>query len=141
MARGSRSALVIAWLLACNQPLATEAREGASVDATPTQPVPVSVSPSPTHQLQRWMESELLYRIRTQDFRGLVRSLDALAAVAPPGFPHWAEIAARASQAAKDHDVEAVRRGCATCHQQYRARYRTAAVECDIDRLTERSRP
>jgi hypothetical protein len=97
-------------------------------------------SPAATRRLQRWMESELLYRIRARDFRGLERSLDALATVAPPAYTRWAEVAQRASQAAKDHDVEAVRKGCATCHQQYRARYRAASIDFDIDRLIERSR-
>jgi len=86
------------------------------------------------------MESELLYRIKARDFRGLERSLDALATVAPPAYARWAEVAQRASQAAKDHDVDAVRKGCAACHQQYRARYRAASIEFDIDRLIERSR-
>lgn len=86
------------------------------------------------------MESELRYRIRTQDFRGLERALDALATVAPPGYSRWAEVSERASQAAKDRDVEAVRKGCAACHQQYRARYRSESIEFDIDRLIERSR-
>jgi len=82
-----------------------------------------------------------MYRLRTEDFGGLVRSLDALATVAPPDYPHWAAVAAKASQAARNRDVEAVRRGCAACHQQYRVRYRTTPIDYDIDRLIERSRP
>ena len=82
-----------------------------------------------------------MYRIRTEDFRGLVRSLDALAAVAPPDYPQWAEVAAQALRGARNHDLEEVRRGCAACHQRYRTRYRTKPIDYDIDRLIARSRP
>jgi hypothetical protein len=86
------------------------------------------------------MRSELLYRLRTKDFRGLVRSLDALAAVEPSGYSRWKDVAENASRAAKDRDIEAVRSGCAACHQQYKARFRSGPNDYDIDRLIERSR-
>jgi hypothetical protein len=139
----TRSKLLIAWFVACTpQAPSSEARPHDRV-----APAPVAIAaatsestPAPTQRLQRWMESELLYRIRVRDFRGLERALDALATVAPPAYARWAEVAQHASQAAKDHDVDAVRKGCAACHQQYRARYRAASIDLDIDRLIERSR-
>lgn len=143
----SRSKLLIAWFVACTpQAPSSEAR---SHDRMAPAPVAIAAAasesspgttPGNTQRLQRWMESELLYRIRTRDFRGLERALDALATVAPPAYARWAEVAQHASQAARDHDVDAVRKGCATCHQQYRARYRAASIDLDIDRLIERSR-
>ena len=139
----TRSKLLIAWFVACTpQSPSSEARPHDRVAAAPMATVAATSASSPaaTQRLQRWMESELLYRIRVRDFRGLERSLDALATVAPPAYARWAEVAQSASQAAKDHDVEAVRKGCAACHQQYRARYRAASIELDIDRLIERSR-
>jgi hypothetical protein len=131
------SVVVISWLAACTPNAASEPEVHEVVLSNPEAP---PAAPRASRPLQRWMESELLYRIRTRDFRGMVRSLDALAAVAPDGDPDWAEVASRASQAARDNDVEAVRRGCATCHQQYRARYRSAPIDFDIDRLIARSR-
>jgi hypothetical protein len=135
MARSARSWLLLT-LVACAPHSAPDAEIREVVD----QPAASPSAPPPT-RLKRWMESELLYRIRTKDFRGLVRSLDALASVAPAEYPRWAAVAAEASRAAQEGDVEAVRRGCAACHQQYRVRYRSAPIDYDIDRLIERSRP
>ena len=104
--------------------------------------VELAVAPAqPTNRaLQSWMESELLYRVRTKDYPGLARALDALAAVAPREYPHWADVATASAQAARDGDLERVRRGCAACHREYRARYRAVPIEYDIERLIERSR-
>jgi hypothetical protein len=136
-----RTWLLTSWLTACTPHPAADTDVHEVVQTARIEPAPRS-SPAvtTTRPLQRWMESDLLYRIRTKDFRGLVRSLDALATVAPPQYPNWAGVASRAAQAARAGDVEAVRRGCAACHQQYRSRYRSTAVACDIDRLIERSR-
>src|SRR5262245_8625925 len=136
-----RTWLLTSWLTTCTPHPATdtevhEVRQSAQIAPAPQSSPPVTT----TRPLQRWMESDLLYRIRAKDFRGLVRSLDALATVAPPQYPNWAEVASRAAQAARAGDVEAVRRGCAACHQQYRSRYRSTPVAYDIDRLIERSR-
>ena len=139
----TRSKLLIAWFVACTpQAPSSEARTHDRMVDAPAAIAPATSesSPAPTQRLQRWMESELLYRIKVRDFRGLERSLDALATVAPPAYARWAEVAQSASRAARDHDVDAVRKGCAACHQQYRARYRAASIELDIDRLVERSR-
>jgi hypothetical protein len=140
--------LVFAWLVACTPQAPPEAkvlpidasRTGAAPQAAASPPVAQPGAPPATRPLPRWMESQLLYRIRIKDFRGLARSLGALAATAPPQFPRWAEIATRAAQAAQDRDVEAVREGCAACHYLYRVRFRTTATPYDTDRLIERSR-
>jgi hypothetical protein len=137
MAQSARTWLLLAALMACTP---HTSRDGEIREVVEPQPVASVHTPAPT-RLKRWMEAELLYRIRTKDFRGLVRSLDALASVAPPEYPHWASVAAEASRAARARDGEAVRRGCAECHQQYRARYRSTPIDYDIDRLIERSRP
>src|SRR5262245_46656567 len=134
MARFARRWLWIAWV-ACAPSAATD-DDLREVALAPAQ----AATPHPTRPLQRWMESELLFRIRTKDFRGLEHALEALASVAPAEYPHWAEVAHKASRAARDHDVEAVRTGCASCHQQYRTRYRHTAVDYDIARLIARSR-
>jgi hypothetical protein len=117
-----------------------------SVPLADSEPPIVEVEPGVTspqaanHALKSWMESELLYRVRTKDYPGLVRALDALAAVAPREYPHWAEVATGSAQAAREGDLERVRRGCAACHREYRARYRSVPIEYDIERLIERSR-
>jgi hypothetical protein len=143
MLRPGRTCWLIVWLVGCAPHAGPDAetrevvREVVPEEATDA---PAAPGPAAARPLQDWMKSELLHRIRTQDFRGLVRSLDALAAVAPADYPRWATVAAAASRAASNHDVEGVRRGCAACHQQYRARYRSAPIDYDVERLIERTR-
>lgn len=132
--------LVIAYLTACTSahPATTDS-EPAIVE---TQPAIVAAAPTASgdHALKQWMEAELLYRVRMKDFAGLVHALDALASVAPREYPHWTEAATASAQAARDGDLERVRRGCAACHHEYRVRYRSAPLDYDIERLVERSR-
>src|SRR5215831_11357153 len=78
MLRRVASRLLIAGLAACGpQAPSGEARRHDPVVAAPAPSAAAQPesSPAPTRRLQQWMESELLYRIRTQDFHGLVHSL------------------------------------------------------------------
>jgi cbb3-type cytochrome oxidase cytochrome c subunit len=86
------------------------------------------------------MTAELMFRLRARDLSGLTLALEALAEVAPRDAPRWPEIAAAAARAAAADDIEAVRRGCASCHRQYRAHFRSQSDRYEIDRLIKRSR-
>jgi hypothetical protein len=132
-----RQTWIIVMLAAC----AAEAPPVADSEPPVVEIEPAVATPQTgNHALQSWMESELLYRVRTKDYPGLVRALEALASVAPSDYPHWAEVATASAQAARDGDLERVRRGCAACHREYRTRYRSTPIEYDIERLIERSR-
>ncbi|MGA2449165.1 MAG: hypothetical protein ABTD50_10845 [Polyangiaceae bacterium] len=55
---------------------------------------------------------------------GLVSSFEALAGVAPAGYPNWVSIAQDGAEAARVQDLDAVKAACRSCHAQYEERYR-----------------
>lgn len=123
------------WLVACSREVPAAPVE----DAGTTELVDTTADLVKT-RLQRWMSDELMFRLRAKDLPGLAHALGALAEVAPPGYPRWRDIAAAAARDAAAGDVEAVRRGCASCHRQYRAHFGTQSDRYEIARLIERSR-
>jgi cytochrome c1 len=127
--------LAVIWLVACSREVPAAPVE----DAVATESVDTTEG-AVKRPLQRWMSDELMFRIRAKDLPGLADALGALAEVAPPGYPRWQGIAAAAARDAAAADVEAVRRGCASCHRQYRAQFRAQSDRYEIDRLIERSR-
>ena len=54
----------------------------------------------------------------------LVSMLEALAEVAPAGYPNWSSIARDGADAARVEDLDAVKSACRSCHAQYEDRYR-----------------
>ena len=130
-----RTLLAAIWLVACSRDKPAIPVNGAvSTEIAETAVGPVK------RPLQRWMSGELVVRLRAHDLPGLAHDLDALAEVAPPDAPHWRQIAAAAARAAAAADVEAVRRGCAECHRQYRLQVRSRPERHEIDQLIERVR-
>lgn len=127
--------LAVIWFVACSREVpTTPAQDTLTTESADTNAGAVK------RPLQRWMSDELMFRLRAKDLPGLANALGALAEVAPPGYPRWRDIAAAAARDAVAADIEAVRRGCASCHRQYRAHFRAQSDRYEIDRLLETSR-
>jgi hypothetical protein len=70
------------------------------------------------------MKANLQGAARGQDFGLLARGFERLPSLEPEDMPEWAGIARAGADAARQHDIAAVREVCAACHEKYRPRYR-----------------
>jgi hypothetical protein len=59
------------------------------------------------------------------DLPGLAEAFDKITKIAPPGYPNWVSISKDGAAAARAQDLPAAKRACASCHEQYKARYKT----------------
>jgi hypothetical protein len=75
--------------------------------------------------LRDWMSADMMHRLKREDFGALEAAFQELRQVEPPGMERWARFATAGVGAAHAHDLQAVRTVCASCHQAYRAAYRT----------------
>ncbi len=62
--------------------------------------------------------------VASQDFAALATALDKIATFAPPGYGNWASISRDGAKAARDNNLDAAKRSCTGCHDQYKARYK-----------------
>lgn len=94
-------------------------------DPAPRPGVPGCGEPGrPECPLQRWMDQRLNGPLASEATAQLEKSFRYLAAIAPAEFPDWAAWALNGAESATRGDFEAVKRSCAGCHNDYRARYR-----------------
>jgi hypothetical protein len=98
-------------------PIATSA---TFVDAAATCG-PVGLPDCP---LQGWMKANALRALSTGDLPRLEKAFDRIATFDASEYPNWGSIAADGKHAAADGDLEAARRACKQCHDEYRSAYR-----------------
>ena len=76
--------------------------------------------------LQQWMDANLASAFREGRMDRMVGPLETLAAMAPPEYASWKATALAGAAAAAHGDRNGVRDSCGSCHDTYRAAYRTA---------------
>jgi hypothetical protein len=59
------------------------------------------------------------------DLPNIAGALDKVGKLAPPGYSNWASIAKDGADAARAGNLAAAKRACGSCHDQYKAKYRT----------------
>ena len=80
----------------------------------------------PDCPLQAWMKEHANPPVMTEDLPALAAALDAIAVFAPTtGYPSWASVAKDGAAAARAGDLAAAKASCRSCHEQYKARYKT----------------
>jgi len=110
----------IALLGGCAESKAAE--EGG---ARPTQASgPCGDKGLPDCPLQSWMKANLQSQLNAGDTERLARALDQLAKRAPAGFDDWSASATKAAEAARRHDIPAIKAECKSCHDRDRSRFR-----------------
>jgi hypothetical protein len=55
----------------------------------------------------------------------LAKALDKVAAHSPPNLFLWTSIAREGAAKARAGDIDGAKASCKTCHEQYKARYKT----------------
>jgi hypothetical protein len=103
------------------------AKGESSPEAAPAAAAPAPVCGQdrlPDCPLQGWMKANLQGAVRRQDFGLLTKGFERLPSLAPEDMAEWAGFARAGADAAKQHDISAVREVCAACHEKYRPRYR-----------------
>jgi hypothetical protein len=70
------------------------------------------------------MKSTLQPYLRSDDMGRLSVALQQLAEHQPPGYQGWSDSARLGIRAADQHDVDAVRAQCKSCHDAHREHYR-----------------
>jgi hypothetical protein len=93
----------------------------ASADAGPT----CGTKPLPDCPLQAWMKANANPPMMTSDLPKLAEAFDKIAKLGPTGYTNWASIAKDGASAARANDLAAAKRACGSCHDQYKAKYRT----------------
>jgi len=63
--------------------------------------------------------------VMTGDTEKLGVALTKAASFAPAGYTNWASIANDGAKAAKGGDLNAAKAACRTCHDQYKAKYKS----------------
>jgi hypothetical protein len=71
------------------------------------------------------MKTKLNPPTMAKDLPALAAALDEVAAFAPPGYAHWASISKDGASAARSGDLDAAKASCRSCHEQYKAKYKT----------------
>lgn len=59
------------------------------------------------------------------DMAALASVFDRIARMAPPGYGTWASISNDGASAARSGDAKGARAACSSCHNAYRAKYKT----------------
>lgn len=55
----------------------------------------------------------------------MAEALEKMIKLGPPGYSNWRSITADGVKAAKAGNFDAAKASCRTCHDQYKAKYRT----------------
>jgi hypothetical protein len=113
-----------------------EAPSSATFAAAPAAPEPGPASETPATDaacgrsdlpdcpLQAWMKANMAHQAMDGDVKAVERGFTKLAGTCLDGYPDWSSTAQAAAVAAHRGDLEAARRGCKQCHEEYRAKYR-----------------
>jgi hypothetical protein len=59
------------------------------------------------------------------DLPGLAEAFDKISKIGPPGYANWVSISKDGAAAARAQDLAAAKRACASCHEQYKAKYKS----------------
>ena len=86
----------------------------------------------PECPLQAWMKASAGTAMAARDATRLERVFVRIAAIAPPSYAKWDEIARDGAAAAKKSDIEGCRRACKACHDEHRARYRAERRDAPV---------
>jgi hypothetical protein len=74
--------------------------------------------------MQKWMKANMAPAAANGDAAALKTALTYVAGHAPPGFDKWTAIATEGATAAGKGDVDGAKKGCKTCHDLYKAKYK-----------------
>jgi hypothetical protein len=87
---------------------------------------PASAESARPQSLKVWMNANASMALKTSNYDKLKAAFDSVKSFAPtdPQFASWQSIAARGAEAARNHDLDAVREACKSCHDAHRAAYR-----------------
>jgi hypothetical protein len=88
-------------------------------------PAQCGTKPQPDCPLQGWMKANANPPVTANDTAALAVALDKIVAFAPPGYTNWASVAKDGAAAARTGDMTAAKASCRTCHDQYKAKYKT----------------
>ena len=118
-------ARVAAVLVLCALGGCAESKAAAEGGARPTQAAGACGDKGlPDCPLQGWMKANLQSQLNAGDMTRLARALDDLSTRAPAGFDKWSASATKAADAARRHDVAAIKAECKACHDRDRNRFR-----------------
>ncbi|HEX9296235.1 MAG TPA: hypothetical protein VF881_10380 [Polyangiaceae bacterium] len=78
----------------------------------------------PPCPMQAWMKANMAPAAANGDPDALAKALDYVSSHSPPGFTEWSKIAKGGADAARKKDVDAAKKSCKTCHDQYKAKYK-----------------
>lgn len=82
--------------------------------------------PQPDCPLQAWMKANANTPLTTNDTAALALVYDKIVGFAPPaGYANWASISKDGAKAARAGDMAAAKAACRSCHDQYKAKYKT----------------
>lgn len=98
---------------------------GASAAANPSGEGVCGKKPLPDCPLQAWMKSNANPPVMANDAAGLAVAFDKISRLAPSGYTNWASIAKDGAKAARAGDVPGAKASCRTCHDQYKAKYKS----------------
>lgn len=75
--------------------------------------------------MQAWMKANANPAVSAGDTAKLGEVLEKMAKMAPPGYSNWVSISNDGAKAAKAGNLDAAKASCRTCHDQYKAKYRS----------------
>lgn len=78
----------------------------------------------PKCPMQAWMKTNMAPAAANGDGAALAKALDYVASHAPPGYAKWTSIAKDGSDKAKSGDLDAAKKACKSCHDEYKAKYK-----------------
>lgn len=104
---------------------ATPSATAAAASGSAAAPETCGTKPLPDCPLQAWMKANVNPPVNKGDAPALAAALEKIAAMAPPGYTNWASISNDGATAAKSGDIPAAKASCRTCHDQYKAKYRS----------------
>ncbi len=78
----------------------------------------------PDCPMQAWMRGNAAVAASSDDGAMVAGVFERIARLAPPGYGAWAQISNDGAAAARSGDMKAARTACATCHTQYRNKYK-----------------
>jgi cytochrome c2 len=105
---------------------AATASASAGAPTTPATPQEATCGKKglPDCPMQAWMRGNAAVAASADDGAMVAGVFDRIARLAPPGYGAWAQISNDGAAAARSGDMKAARTACATCHGQYRNKYK-----------------
>ena len=74
---------------------------------------------------QAWMKANMAPAVASEDGPAIAKGLDYIAAHAPAGMPNWSSISKAGATKARAGDIAGAKATCKTCHDQYKAKYKS----------------